>query len=585
MRCFVKGQWFRDAAFGAFIHWGLFSVPGGIWKGRETDYIGEWLQAKFRIPNREYERLAEKFDPAGFDADDWIRQFRDAGMKYIVFTAKHHEGFAMFRTRVSPFNIVDATPFGRDPLAELAAACRKYGLKLGIYYSQFLDWHEPDGGTPGFDARNIDGSSWGNDWDYPDRSKKDFDRYFRGKVIPQITELLTQYGPVGVLWCDCPCDMAEHYCRELRDLVHRLQPECLINSRIGHGCQDYCALGDNQLPASAIPGLAESPMTLNDTWGWKVNDRNWKTPEYIISRLLSLAEKKANLLLNVGPKPDGTFPSETVRILAEIADWYRKNGTVLTRSTGNPFAQELDYAYVLMEGKRLHFFPKRGTGKVVLSGVAGSVETSDLPCRQVAGGLELDFSGVRGVYPKLTVDFAEEPEICKIPMPQNGVLLLSAASCTIVCGEDDLLPENGAAATDADGRIVAAAAHVTATGGALGSWHNPNDRIVWRVRFPERAVYRVFCTTASAVHSKPWTGGRTVEVTCGDSVLRTQLADGESVGTSYHEARRSLLGEIAVRESGECEITLRTAALTDPDATRMNFQSLMFRKVPEAENR
>lgn len=163
------------------------------------EYIGEWLQARFRIPDAEYAALAEQFDPTAFDAEEIVRRFRDAGIRYVVFTAKHHDGFAMYHSRVSRFNIVDATPFRRDPLAELAAACRKFGLRLGIYYSHCLDWHEKDGGDPGPDAPKNKGMSWGNDWDFPDREAKDFDTYFREKAIPQLTELLSRYGEISLL--------------------------------------------------------------------------------------------------------------------------------------------------------------------------------------------------------------------------------------------------------------------------------------------------------------------------------------------------------------------------------------------------
>ena len=146
-----KTQWFQDARFGLFVHWGLYAVPGGEWKGETMGYIGEWLQARFRIPNREYAALADKFNPIEFDADAWVLLAKRAGMRYVVFTAKHHDGFAMYRSAVDSFNIVDATPFGRDPLKELAEACRKHGLKLGLYYSQDLDWSHPDGGDPGLD--------------------------------------------------------------------------------------------------------------------------------------------------------------------------------------------------------------------------------------------------------------------------------------------------------------------------------------------------------------------------------------------------------------------------------------------------
>ena len=318
---------FRDLKFGLFLHWGLYAVPGGRWQGKTMDYIGEWIQSKYRIPNTEYAKLASQFNPVRFDAERWIGKAAAAGIRYIVYTAKHHEGFAMYRSAASPFNIADATPFGRDPLAELAEACRKYGVKLGIYYSHFLDWHEADGGDPGPDwSKNLGGMSWGNDWDFPDLKAKQFERYFYSKALPQLTELLTNYGPVSELWCDCPLAIEPRFSRELRDHVHRLQPDCLINSRIGHDCGDYGSLGDNQTSGGYSPVPQESPATLNDTWGFKYDDHNWKSPDTVIGQLAALAEQDVYYLLNIGPQPDGAFPEAAERVLDSMAEWFAEHG-------------------------------------------------------------------------------------------------------------------------------------------------------------------------------------------------------------------------------------------------------------------
>src|SRR5450759_2976442 len=183
--------WLQDARFGLFIHWGLYSVLSGDWKGKRMEYLGEWIMSKFRIPNAEYSQLARQFNPQAFDADEWVRLAKATGMRYLVFTAKHHEGFAMYHSKCDPYNIVDATPFGRDPLKELAEACQRHGLTLGLYYSQDLDWHEPNGGDPGPDVVDNFGMSWGNDWDFPNYPVKNYAQYFNAKVKPQIRELLT----------------------------------------------------------------------------------------------------------------------------------------------------------------------------------------------------------------------------------------------------------------------------------------------------------------------------------------------------------------------------------------------------------
>lgn len=279
---------FKRRRLGIFFHWGLYSMLGGRWKGVEMDYIGEWAQSYFRIPNAEYAELAARFNPVGFDAEEWIRRIADMGAKYIVFTTKHHDGFAMYHSRADSFNIVDATPFGRDPLRELADACGRHGVALGIYYSQNLDWHHPDGRDPGPDQpKNLFGMSWGNDWDYPDYGRKDFQRYFRQKCLPQVRELLTGYGPVCEFWCDCGFNMSEDESRELSDMIHGLQPGCVINSRISPDSRfrDFASLGDNQDMHGRSSEPVESPITLNDTWGFKHSDQNWKSPRLIAERM------------------------------------------------------------------------------------------------------------------------------------------------------------------------------------------------------------------------------------------------------------------------------------------------------------
>ena len=229
-------KWFREAKFGMMIHWGLYSLPAGEWKGRRMSDIGEWCQQYFRIPNAEYGRLAGIFDPILFDAEEWVKLAKDAGMNYMVFTSKHHEGFAMYHSKVSEYNIVDATPFGRDVLAELAEACYKHGLKLGLYYSQELDWHEPHGGGVSRGKTWCGGKAyWTNNWDFPDDEHKDFSICFRNKIKPQVEEILTKYGDLCLIWFDTPADITPEQSGELYDMVKRYQPQCLVNSRIGNG--------------------------------------------------------------------------------------------------------------------------------------------------------------------------------------------------------------------------------------------------------------------------------------------------------------------------------------------------------------
>ena len=313
-------EWFKQAQFGMMIHWGLYSLPAGEWKGRRMEDIGEWAQEYFRIPNAEYARLASAFNPIMFNADEWVDLAIDAGMKYMVFTSKHHDGFAMFKSEVSKYNIVDATPFGRDVTAELAEACYKKGLKFGLYYSQDLDWSHPHGG--GYTAGKTwcgDKAYWTNNWDFPDDDKKDFAICFEEKIKPQVTEILTKYGDLCLIWFDVPFTISRDQTDELYNLVKKYQPDCLVNSRIGNGYGDYVSAGDNEIPdddKSAM--LYETPATLNDTWGYKAFDTNWKSAERIIEIKNHLAVRGANYLLNVGPDYLGRIPAPSADILREV---------------------------------------------------------------------------------------------------------------------------------------------------------------------------------------------------------------------------------------------------------------------------
>ncbi len=310
-------EWFKSAGFGMMIHWGLYSILGGEWRGKRMDYIGEWVMSRFEIPIAEYERLAGIFNPIYFDAEEWVLTAKAAGMQYMVVTAKHHEGFAMYRSAVDPYNIVDATPFGRDVIGELANACARHGLRLGLYYSQNIDWHEPHGG--GYDMKfyhtNRGGMSWDNDWDFPDRTKKDYRICFEKKIRPQVEEILTKYGDLCLMWFDTPFGLDEEYSDELVALVRKHQPHCLINSRVGNGRGDYRSCGDNKLPEEPSDELMEAPVTLNRTWGYKSFDNDWKSPDEIGRILARCRACGANLLLNVGPDGLGRLPAPAVDIL------------------------------------------------------------------------------------------------------------------------------------------------------------------------------------------------------------------------------------------------------------------------------
>lgn len=310
---------FKQDGFGMMIHFGLYSILGGEWKGNRMNNIAEWIMSQYEIPNSEYEKLTKVFNPIYFDADEWVLTAKAAGMKYIVVTAKHHDGFALYHSKADKYNVVDATPFGRDIIRELADACARHDMKLGLYYSQCIDWHEEHGGAIGkaFEHNNL-GMSWGNDWDFPDASKKDYMICYEKKIKPQIKELLTEYGDIYLIWFDTPMDMPPECSKELFDMVKKYQPNCLVNSRIGNGMGDYSSCGDNELPEAHTDAAVEAPVTLNDTWGYKSFDNNWKSPEKVGEILAKCRACGANLLLNIGPDHLGRLPAPSIQILKAL---------------------------------------------------------------------------------------------------------------------------------------------------------------------------------------------------------------------------------------------------------------------------
>lgn len=310
-------EYFMQAKFGMFIHWGLYSLPAGEWKGERTEYPSEWLMTYYHIPVKEYEELAKIFNPIYFDAEEWVLLAKEAGMKYIVFTSKHQEGFCMFKSDVDPYNIVDATPFKRDVVDELAKACKKHGIRLGLYYSQELDFHEEHGGGVHYVDPWLH-CDWANNWDWPDKEKKDFSICFEKKIKPQLREILTKYGDLLCVWCDDPCEITPAQSQEVYDLVKSIQPDCLVPTRVGNGIGDIKSFGDNKLPDSDWGGLGESCVTLNHTWGYKGYDNDYKTPDQIIEMLDKVNSHGVNLLLNVSPDYLGRIPAPQTKILKEI---------------------------------------------------------------------------------------------------------------------------------------------------------------------------------------------------------------------------------------------------------------------------
>lgn len=359
-------DWWREARFGMFIHWGLYAIPAGEWKGKRIPGIGEWIMKRAQIPVAEYEQLAQQFNPVQFDAAGWVSLAKRAGQKYLVITAKHHDGFCLFKSAYTGYNMVDATPFGRDPLQELAAECQKQGIKLCFYYSQTQDWHHPDGD--------------GNDWDY-DPKKQDFAGYVENYVKPQVRELLTHYGSIGLIWFDTPKHMTATQSESLLELVHQLQPDCLVCGRVGNAQGDYASAGDNRIPERAVDMDWETPATINDTWGFKSYDHNWKSSQELIRKLVDIVSKGGNYLLNVGPTAEGVIPQPSVERLLAMGEWLQVNGEAVYGTRPGPI-QGLEWCRSTTQAGKvyLHVFdwPQDGTITVAYPGeVSGAYLLSD----------------------------------------------------------------------------------------------------------------------------------------------------------------------------------------------------------------
>jgi len=334
----ARMKWFREARFGMFIHWGLYAVPGGMYRGKPIRGAGEWIMNDEKIPVAEYEQYASQFNPVKFDAKQWVAIAKNAGMKYIVITSKHHDGFNMFDSHETDYSIVQDTPFKRDPMKELAAACKDAGITFCFYHS-IMDWHHPD-------AQRVGYNKAGHNPNFP--------RYVETYLKPELKELLTNYGPLGILWFDGEWinDYTPEMGQDIYAMCRELQPNIIVNNRVGKARNGMKgtdkgegAVGDygtpeQQIPATGIPGMDwESCMTMNDTWGFKQEDHHWKSAAQLIHNLIDCASKGGNFLLNVGPTAEGEIPSASVERLQQVGDWMKTNSEAIYATQASPFAK------------------------------------------------------------------------------------------------------------------------------------------------------------------------------------------------------------------------------------------------------
>ncbi len=363
-----RGQLFEEGNYAMFIHWGLYSNIGNLYKGKSYYGIGEWIMNRnmAHIPVDEYQALAGEFNPAKFDADAIARLAKDAGMKYIVITSKHHDGFAMYHSKVNQFNIVDATPFDRDPMKELAQACKKQGLGLGFYYSHNQDWTFPGGGNG--PKQTADGR------------QADFKYYYENKCRPQVEEITTQYGPIAIVWFDTPGRIPREYVEELVDIVHKNQPNALVSGRAGYGLGDYQTLGDMEVPNANVAGLWETVDTTNDSWAYAWYDNYWKTPHAILHRLVSCVGRGGTYMLNIGPRGDGTVPELAARTLRQAGEWIKRYPQVVYGTDASPWQHALPWGDVTVKDKTLFLsiFDMPRDGALYLPGLKTPVKSARL---------------------------------------------------------------------------------------------------------------------------------------------------------------------------------------------------------------
>jgi alpha-L-fucosidase len=540
----ARMAWWREARFGMFIHWGPSATLGGVWNGARIDTgvgngLSEWIQYNARISVADYALAAAQFNPVEFDADAWVRLAKEAGQRYIVVTTKHCDGFALFQSKASPFNIVDHTPFKRDAIQELAAACRRHGVRLGFYYSQAMDWHHPGGAA--YKNTFIGGDPAAGRWDRAQDGS--FDDYLNRIAVPQVRELLSHYGQVSVLWWDAPVGMTPDRARRFAPLL-ALQPGIVTNNRLLDFNNPNEFSGDTETPEQTIPPTGfkdrdfEVCMTMNDTWGFKQHDQNWKPASDLIRKLVDVASKGGNFLLNVGPDALGRIPQPSVERLQAMGRWTRANAEAIYGTAASPFAK-LPWGRCTRKGGvlYLHVFNWPQDGRLVVPGLKSSVRSASL----LAGGepLRVESKG----NDKLLHLPASAPD------PVASVIRVELAGPLDV---DNRLPSPAADGTirfplwmaDIHNPGYGAEARLGENAGApaIVDWKGPGTYLAWSFEVAAPGSYEIIATLAPAQPG---------------AKLKLQIGKESATATLQGGSSPIVLGCLSVPNAGVHELSLR----------------------------
>lgn len=551
----ARMAWFREARFGMFIHWGVYSVPAGQYK--DKTHYGEWFLEETHMPVSQYEQYAAEFNPVQFDAREWVRLAKNAGMKYLVITSKHHDGFGLWRSGLTDW-CIKRTPFTRDPLKELAAACQSAGITFCLYHS-IMDWHHPDWGTR---------RAWN---DRAPATPPDMDRYV-DFMKGQLKELVSGYGPLGILWFDGEWEKPWTHERgvDLYNYVRSLQPSIIVNNRVGkgragmNGMDQGQGVGDYGTPEQEIPPTGfgpgvdwESCMTMNGHWGYNKNDQNWKSARTLIRNLIDCASKGGNYLLNVGPTSQGLIPAPSVERLAAIGEWMTVNHEAIHATTASPF-KKLAFGRCTQKPGRLflHVYDWPADGKLTVplaspvqrayllaNGAALKAEKTDQGCVLSVPAAAPDANAT-----VVVLEIAGEPEVLSTSVRQatNGTLTLKAADAELVGHSLKLETKAGNAPN-------------------IGFWVNKDDYIRWPVVVSRPGTFLVEVTFAC----EPGSEGSECVMQIGDREFTGTVT--ATAGWGDFQTRRG--GQIRLEE-GPMMVTVK--ARTKPGPGVINLRSITF---------